>query len=103
LKRILPLAFGLFALAAAVPPGRAEWGWPPPGYSAAGLRACDGTHYRGLCALLRDCRHGACPRYVPPSPAPLGPGACALTVSPDGPASPPLTPQPIAPSGGPRP
>jgi len=42
--------------------GRAQWGWPPPGYSVTGVRACDGSRYRGLCQVLRDrhCRSRGC-------------------------------------------
>jgi hypothetical protein len=40
----------------AVPVGRAQWGWPPPGYSVAGMRSCDGCRYRGLREVLRDRR-----------------------------------------------
>ena len=64
MKRLLPLAFGLFALAAVPSPGRAVWGWPPPGYSVSTGRACDGRQYRGLCAVLRDWRHRGCPGRV---------------------------------------
>jgi hypothetical protein len=103
MKRILPFALGLFALTAAAPPGRAAWGWPPPGYSATGVSACDGSHYRGLCAWLRDRRHGPRPDCAWAGPGFSGPGAGALPVSPGGPASPSFTPQPLAPGGGPRP
>jgi len=46
----------------AAPVGRAQWGWPPPGYSVAGMRSCDGYRYRGLRQVLRDrrCRFGGC-------------------------------------------
>ena len=38
-------------------PGRAEWGWPPPGYDAAtGIRICGCGRYRGLCEVFRDHR-----------------------------------------------
>jgi hypothetical protein len=102
-NRILPLVFGLLALAAAPSHGRAEWGWPPPGYSVTGVSFCDGSHYRGLCAVLRDWRHRACPGGVPASPAPFDPGASSFPATPGAPASPHLPAQPPTPSGGPRP
>jgi hypothetical protein len=102
-KRILPLVFALVVFTAAASPGRAAWGWPPPGYSAAGFSACDGSHYRGLWAWLRDRRHGPGPDCVSAGPVLPGPGSSALPVSPGGPASPPFTPQPLAPSGAPHP
>jgi hypothetical protein len=103
-KQILSLTFGLIALAATALPVRAEWGWPPPGYSAAtGIRACDGSQYRGLCAVLRDWRHRGCPGDVPASPPPFTPGAGSLPAGPSGPAYPQSTPQPPTPGGGARP
>jgi len=60
MKRVVILLLGLFVLACA-PACRAQWGWPPPGYSTTGVRACDGSQYRGLCAVLRDYRNGVRP------------------------------------------
>jgi hypothetical protein len=103
MKRLLPLAFGLFAFAAAPSPSWAVWGWPPPGYSVSTGRACDGGQYRGLCAVLRDWRHRGCPGCVPASAAPVGPGACSLPPGPGERASPQLSSQPPTPGGGPNP
>jgi hypothetical protein len=55
-KPSLFLALALFSLLHLAPRGEAQWGWPPPGTSTIGVRACDNSHYRGLCALLRDWR-----------------------------------------------
>jgi hypothetical protein len=101
MKRLLPLAFGLFALAAVPSPGRAVWGWPPPGYSVSTGRACDGRQYRGLCAVLRDWRHRGCPGCAPASQASGGPGACCPPAGPGEPASPQLFAQPPTLGGGP--
>jgi hypothetical protein len=103
MKRVLTLAFGLYAFAAAPSPAWAEWGWPPPGYSVTGVRACDGSHYRGLCALLRDRRHCARPGCVPASPAAAEPSPCSLQASSGELASPQPLPQPATLSAGPRP
>jgi hypothetical protein len=102
-KRTLPLAFVLLALPAAASPCRAEVGWPPPGYSVTGVSARDGSHYRGLCALLRDRRHGLRPGCAPASPSPFDPVAYPLPASPGWPASPQPTPQPPTTAAGPRP
>jgi hypothetical protein len=92
MKRLWTLALGLVALASVSPPAHAEWGWPPPGYSATGIRACDGSQYRGLCAVIRDRRHGHGPVCVPDSP-----GSCDA----DGPAAPATTrPAPQLPPPG---
>jgi hypothetical protein len=45
------VALGLGLL---VSPCRAQWGWPPPGYSVQDLRAPDGSQWRGLCKILSD-------------------------------------------------
>ena len=100
MKRVVILALGLLALTAAPLPGRAEWGWPPPGYSATGIRACDGSQYRGLCALIRDRRHGACPCCTPAPPAPCA-GDFPATPAAQAAASP--APQLPAAGASPRP
>jgi hypothetical protein len=99
MKRVPILLLGLLAVAAAPLPGQAEWGWPPPGYSTTGVRACDGSQYRGLCARLRDRRHGVQPGCIVENPAPCDGGACGL---PPAPASAPAAPQAPAPEGAPR-
>ena len=65
MKRLCPVALVVIGLAAASLPARAEFGWPPPGYSATGISACDGSRYRGLCAVIRDRRHGLRPGRTP--------------------------------------
>ena len=80
MKRLCTAALGLLALAAASLPAQAEWGWPPPGYSATGISACDGSRYRGLCAVIRDrhrLRAGCLPAPSAPCDAvvPAAPGA----------------------------
>jgi len=50
------VTFGLVMLVLTPLPCAAQWGWPPPGYSPTGVRACDGSRYRGLCEVLRDLR-----------------------------------------------
>jgi hypothetical protein len=102
-KRILPLALGLLALAAVPSPGRAVWGWPPPGYSASTGYNCNGCQYRGLCAVLHDWRHRTGCGCVPPGPAPLAPGAGSLPAGPGEPAVPQPLSQPPTPAGSPHP
>jgi hypothetical protein len=58
MRQILVMAVGVGILACVPHACRAEWGWPPPGYSTTGVRACDGSQYRGLCAVIRDRRNG---------------------------------------------
>ena len=99
MKRVLTLALGLLVLAAAPLPGRAEWGWPPPGYSTTGVRACDGSQYRGLCAVIRDRRHGVRPGCVPATPTPCDGGACGAPAAPAAPATALPAPQPQPPGG----
>jgi hypothetical protein len=94
MKRILIAGLSLLILVAAPLSGRAEWGWPPPGYSASTFRACDGSQYRGLCAVLRDRRHGAHPCCDMVSPTPCD-GACSLPAAPAA----PVAPQPQDPGG----
>ena len=92
MKPLTTVALGLFALAAVSPLAHAEWGWPPPGYSASGTRACDGCHYRGLCAVIRDWRHRRCADCVPEAPVPCD------AVVPTAPAT--IQPAPQTPSPG---
>jgi hypothetical protein len=98
-KQTLPVALVLLALGTAAPAGRAAWGWPPPGYSVTGVRFCDGSQYRGLCAWLRDRRHGAGTGCAPVSQVPSDPGAGSLQDQPGGPGFSPPTPQPPAQGG----
>jgi hypothetical protein len=93
MKRWTVATLAMLLWCVAVPVGHAQWGWPPPGYSVAGMRSCDGCRYRGLREVLRDrrCRFGGCnpsaedpPRAKPtaaprnsedsplPQPAPVG-------------------------------
>ena len=88
MKRLLIPALGPLLLAVVPVSGRAEWGWPPPGYSASGVRACDGSQYRGLCAVIRDFRHGRHPCSVAVSPTPCDGGACDCPATPAAPAAP---------------
>lgn len=62
----------------------AEWGWPPPGYSVTGVRACDGYQYRGLRQVLRDrrCRSGGCASRIPEPANTSVSGAPAASVAP---------------------
>jgi hypothetical protein len=53
-KLMLVLPVLVIAILPAV--GWCDWGWPPPGYSTTGVRACDGSHYRGLLEQWRDHR-----------------------------------------------
>ncbi len=103
MKQILLVPLVLFALAAAAPAGRAAWGWPPPGYSVTGVRFCDGSQYRGLCAWLRDRRHGAGPGCAPVGQVPCDSGAGSLQDQPGGPGFLPPTLQPPAQGGVLRP
>jgi hypothetical protein len=98
-KRFLLVTLGLLTLAAAPLPCRAQWGWPPPGYSTTGVRACDNSLYRGLCARLRDHRHGRHAGCAQPDDPPDGgivPVPAATPLPPDGVPQPP-------PSAGARP
>ncbi|HJT79105.1 MAG TPA: hypothetical protein VJ739_18055 [Gemmataceae bacterium] len=97
MKQTLPVALVLLTLAAAAPAGRAAWGWPPPGYSVTGVRFCDGSRYRGLCAWLHDRRHGVGPGCAPVSQGPLDPSAASFRDQPGEPGILPSTPQPPAP------
>jgi hypothetical protein len=103
MKRCTVLLFGLLAVAWAPVPCSAQWGWPPPGYSPTGVRACDGSHYRGLCAVWRDRRRGIRPGWcgdcglpaaLSPAAAPTAPGAAPV---------PDTVPQAPSPPGGSRP
>jgi hypothetical protein len=62
MKRFALMTLAMLVACAATSVGRAQWGWPPPGYSVTGVRACDGCRYRGLCQVLRDwrCRSRGC-------------------------------------------
>lgn len=53
MTRILLLTLAVILTAA---PCRAQWGWPPPGYSTSTRVAPDGSRYRTLCEVLRDRR-----------------------------------------------
>jgi hypothetical protein len=71
MKRLALMTLALLIGCIAVSVGRAQWGWPPPGYSVTGVRACDGSRYRGLCQVLRDrrCRSRGC-SALPETPGP---------------------------------
>lgn len=84
MRRILTLSAVLLALALEAPLCRAQFGWPPPGYSVASSVAPDGSHYRGLCQLLRDRRQARKGDPAKSVPAPV-----AVTVP---------APQPVAPA-----
>jgi hypothetical protein len=72
----------LLAILSAPLPCRAQWGWPPPGYSCSGVSASDNSHYRGLLARWRDRRRDCgCG----------GPAVEAFSATPSG-AVPPGTP-----------
>jgi hypothetical protein len=58
MMRALMVTVGLIGMAALPLPCHAQWGWPPPGYSTSGVRACDNSLYRGLRARWRE-RHFA--------------------------------------------
>jgi hypothetical protein len=98
-KQTLIVALGVLALAALPLPGRAEWGWPPPGYSTTGVRACDGYHYRGLCEVVRDWWSGARSGWNAVSGAPGGAAPCAVPAAP----AVPLVLPPPPPNGGAHP
>jgi hypothetical protein len=56
MKKRLVLALGLLVLAGETSASRAEWGWPPPGYSVSTFQAPDGRIYHGLCAKCKRRR-----------------------------------------------
>jgi hypothetical protein len=96
MKRLTVLVVTMATWLTTLSGARAQWGWPPPGYSVTGVRACDGYHYRGLCEVLRDrrCRsryYGQSPE--PASAIPTSTGMPSLVPSPsDGSALPAPTP-----------
>jgi hypothetical protein len=83
MKQVFILVLELSALACAPQACRAQWGWPPPGYSPTGVRASDGSQYRGLCAVLRDYRHGIRPGPWWKRGAPGEPCPCAAPAAPE--------------------
>jgi hypothetical protein len=91
MNRLVVVILILALWSAAMPRGHAEWGWPPPGYSVTGVRACDGYHYRGLRQVLRDRRNGShcCDQSPQPVPGPSASGMPAAT-----PSQPEALPQP---------
>jgi hypothetical protein len=91
---------GLLAVAWAPARCRAQWGWPPPGYSPTGVRACDGSHYRGLCAVWRDRRRGIRPGWCGDCGLPAAPSAVPTPAAAPAPGNQPQAP---ASSGSPRP
>jgi hypothetical protein len=100
MKQVIVVVLGLVALACAPQACRAEWGWPPPGFSPTGIRACDGSQYRGLCAVVRDYRHGIRPGPWWKRGAPGEPCPCAAPAGPETPETPAQAPLP---PGSPRP
>jgi hypothetical protein len=71
MKSLAALTLGMVVLACMPCGSRAEWGWPPLGYSTSGIRACDGACYKGLIATWRERRLARkCP-IIPTQEAPI--------------------------------
>ena len=84
MKRITVLTLAILFWCADVSVGRAQWGWPAPGYSVSTMRACDGCRYRGLCEVLRDRRGRSRDCNPSPETAPGPKGTGSLPNSEDG-------------------